>query len=95
MVSFIVRMRFELEDHEQVEKHLCALTVASRQEPGCVSYIAHFVADDPCAVLIYEQYSDEAAVDHHRSTPHFHRDAIGGLYQLMKERSTERLTAVC
>ena len=46
-------------------------------------------------VLIYEQYKDEAALDHHRATPHFHQYAIGGLYQMMKERQVENLTAVC
>jgi quinol monooxygenase YgiN len=95
MLSFTVRMRFEQEHHEQVKEHLRALTLASRQEPGCVSYIAHFVEDDPGTVLIYEQYVDEAALEHHRGTPHFHQYAIGGLYQLMKERSMESLTAVC
>ncbi len=95
MVSFIVRMRFDQADHEKVQQHLKALTVASRREPGCVSYIAHFAEDDPGAVLIYEQYADDAALDYHRSTAHFHQEAIGGLYQIMKERSMENLHAVC
>jgi quinol monooxygenase YgiN len=46
-------------------------------------------------VLIYEQYADEAALDHHRGSPHFHQYAIGGLYQKMKERRLENLSAVC
>ena len=94
MVSFIVRMRFDPEHQEQVRQHLETLTAASRLEPGCVSYIAHFVEGDPGAVLIYEQYADKAALEHHRTTEHFHREAIGGLYQLMKDRSTESLTAI-
>ena len=57
-----------------------------RQEPGCVTYIPHFVEGEPCTVLIYEQYTDEAALDHHRGSPHFHQYAIGGLYQKMKDR---------
>ena len=31
---------------------------------------------------------DEAALDHHRGSPHFHQYAIGGLYQKMKERQS-------
>lgn len=94
MISFTVRMRFELADHDAIQAHLAALTHASRQEPGCVSYIAHFLADDPTTVLIYEQYTDDAALDRHRNTPHFKEHAIGGLYQSMREREMENLTAV-
>ncbi len=95
MLSFTVRLRFDENDHEQVKEQLRALTLASREEPGCVSYIAHFIEAEPSTVLIYEQYVDEAALEHHRNTPHFHKYAVGGLYQLMKERSMENLTAVC
>ena len=94
MISFTVRMRFELADHEAIKANLVALTHASRQEPGCVSYIAHFLADDPTTVFIYEQYADDAALDHHRNTPHFKEHAIGGLYQSMRDRQIENLTAV-
>lgn len=94
MVSFIVRMRFEQEHHAEVREHLLALTGASRLESGCVSYVPHFVENDMGAVLIYEQYTDEAALEYHRATPHFTKHAIGGLYQLMKERGIENLTAV-
>jgi quinol monooxygenase YgiN len=94
MLTFTVRMRFEESDHEAIQKNLIALTHGSRQEPGCVSYIAHFVSDDPTTVLIYEQYVDDAALEVHRATPHFKEHAIGGLYQRMRERSMENLIAV-
>lgn len=95
MLSFTVRLRFDQEHHEQVAEILRQLTAASRQEAGCVNYVAHFVEDEPSTVLIYEQYRDGAALDHHRATPHFHQYAIGGLYQLMLDRQVENLTAVC
>jgi quinol monooxygenase YgiN len=95
MLSFTVRLRFEQQDCEQVTEWLRHLTVASRQEAGCVSYIPHFVEGDTCTVLIYEQYADEVALEHHRNTPHFHQYAIGGLYQKMRDRQVEDLTAVC
>jgi quinol monooxygenase YgiN len=87
-------MRFEESDHEAIRSALIALTQGSRQEPGCISYICHFLADDPCTVFIYEQYANEAALEHHRNTPHFKDHAIGVLYQRMKERAVEHLTAV-
>lgn len=95
MLSFTVRLRFDQDDHEKVLEILRQLTTASRQETGCISYIPHFVEGDNTTVLIYEQYADEAALDHHRNTPHFAQFAIGGLYQLMKDRHVENLTAVC
>ena len=94
MLSFTVRMRFEEADHDTIREHLVALTQGSRQEPGCVNYVAHFISDDPCTALIYEQYADEAALEAHRNTAHFKEHAIGGLYQRMRERSVENLTAV-
>jgi quinol monooxygenase YgiN len=79
MISFTVRMRFEPEDLDAIAGCLRELTRASRQEPGCVSY---------------EQYKDQAAVEAHRASPHFAELAVGCLYQKMKERSVENLTAI-
>ena len=95
MLSFTVRMTFEQSDREEITEILCQLTPASRSEPGCISYVPHFVEGEACTVLIYEQYADEAALEHHRNTPHFHQYAIGGLYQKMRDRQLENLTAVC
>ncbi len=95
MLSFTVRMRFEQDDHDKLVEILKALTEASRKEPGCATYVPHFVEGDNTTVLIYEQYKDEAALEHHRNSPHFAQYAIGGLYQLMKDRQLENLTAVC
>jgi quinol monooxygenase YgiN len=94
MVSFTVRMRFSPEDREKVIDILRELALASRQEPGCVSYIPHTLEADPNMVVIYEQYRDRAASDFHRATPHFQKLAAGGLYQLMREREAENWTAI-
>ena len=94
MVSFIVRMRFAPEDRESVSDMLRELAVASRQESGCVSYVPHTTEDDPNVVVIYEQYKDREAAEFHRTTPHFKKFAVGGLYQLLREREVENLTAV-
>jgi quinol monooxygenase YgiN len=88
-------MTFEQSDREYIAEILCPLTEASRKEPGCVSYIPHFVEGEACTVVIYEQYTDEAALDHHRATPHFHQYVIGGLNQKMRDRQVENLTAIC
>jgi quinol monooxygenase YgiN len=95
MLSFTVRMSFEQSDHDEIADVLCKLTAATRQEPGCASYIPHFVEGESCTVMIYEQYADEVALEHHRNAPHFHQYAIGVLYQKMKDRQLENLTALC
>jgi quinol monooxygenase YgiN len=87
-------MRFDPRDHEQIRDILTQLAAASRAEPGCVSYIPHFIDGDSNTVLIYEQYKDEAALEFHRGTPHFKKWAIGGLYQRMLDRQLETLLAV-
>jgi len=94
MVSFTVRMQFAKDDRDRVTEILRNLALASRNEPGCVSYVPHHVDGDPETVLIYEQYRDQNAVDAHRASPHFEQYAVGGLYQLMKERATETLEAI-
>jgi quinol monooxygenase YgiN len=94
MISFMVRMRFAQESRADVLEAVRQLAAASRQEPGCVSYIPHELAGDSGMVMIYEQYRDEAALEAHRASPHFHEYVIGGLYQWMKERSVEDLNAL-
>ena len=95
MISFTVRMRFNAADHDEIAEILRKLTEASRKEPGCVSYVPHFVEGDASTVVIYEQYADDAALDHHRNSRHFKEYAVGGLYQKMLDRQLENLTAVC
>lgn len=94
MISFTVRMKFASDDVEEITQTLEALARMSRQEPGCVTYVPHWVESDPDTVLIYEQYKDEAAVEAHRASAHFKQHAIGGLYQKMLERSMETLSAI-
>ena len=47
------------------------LTGESRREPGCVMYQAHKHKTDPRRFFIYEQYQDDAALEAHRTAPHF------------------------
>jgi len=94
MISFYVRLKFASEDRADVAETLRALAAASRQEPGCVNYIPHFLEDEPCTAVIYEQYSDAKALAAHRDSPHFKLHAVGGLYQKMRERTVENLIAL-
>jgi quinol monooxygenase YgiN len=94
MISFTVRLKFAAEERSEIAETLRLLAEASRLEPGCVSYIPHQVEDDPDTVVIYEQYRDAKALAAHRASDHFKRLAVGGLYQRMRERAVENLTAL-
>lgn len=94
MISYAVHMRFPQDDSIQVLEALKSLAIASRREAGCVTFIPHQVAGDPTLIMIYEQYRDEAALEAHRASQHFHEYVVGGLYQWMKERSVENLNAL-
>jgi (4S)-4-hydroxy-5-phosphonooxypentane-2,3-dione isomerase len=49
------------------------LTEESRKEAGCLMYQVHRHKTDPRRFFLYEQYQDDAALEAHRSTPHFLR----------------------
>lgn len=94
MKSFLIRMKFSPDDRVEVAEILRRLAEASRNEPGCVSYVPHRAEGDPDTIVIYEQYKDDAAEEAHRKSAHFKQFAVGGLYQKMLERSREDLDAL-
>ncbi len=94
MISFTVRMKFAEADHDTVSEMLRKLTLASREEPGCVTYVAHFVDGDAATVLIYEQYVDEAALDAHQKSQHFREYGAEGFYRLMRAQQIKYLDAI-
>lgn len=55
----------------EVAETFAKLTAESRKEPGCAMYQVHRHRTEPRRFFIYEQYKDDAALEAHRSTPHF------------------------
>ena len=47
------------------------LTEESRKEPGCSIFQVHRHRTEPRRYFIYELYKDDAALEAHRTTPHF------------------------
>ena len=47
------------------------LTAESRKEPGSLMYQVHKHKTDPRWFFVYEQYKDDAALEAHRTSPHF------------------------
>jgi quinol monooxygenase YgiN len=47
------------------------LSEESRKEPGCAMFQVHKHRTEPRRFFIYEQYKDDAALESHRTSPHF------------------------
>lgn len=45
------------------------MTELTREEPGNLLYIAHRSPTQPNRFFLYEQYTEQAAVDAHRASP--------------------------
>ena len=41
------------------------------KKPGCAMYQVHKHKTDPRRFFLYEQYKDDAALEAHRTSPHF------------------------
>ena len=55
----------------EVAEIFAKLQAASRQEPGCLMYLVHRHKSEARRFFIYEQYKDDAALEAHRTSPHF------------------------
>jgi (4S)-4-hydroxy-5-phosphonooxypentane-2,3-dione isomerase len=66
-VTWVAKAGHEAEAAELFSK----LTEVSRKEPGCVMYQVHRHRTERRRFFIYEQYKDEAALEAHRTAPHF------------------------
>ena len=69
-----------------VREALTALAPASRQEPGCRTYIAHQNPDEPLVFRIFEGYDDEDAFKKHGTYPHFEEHALGKAIPVLAKR---------
>jgi (4S)-4-hydroxy-5-phosphonooxypentane-2,3-dione isomerase len=66
-VTWMAKVGHEAEVATLFEK----LTEQSRKEPGCNIYQVHRHKTEPRRFFIYEQYKDDAALEAHRTAPHF------------------------
>ena len=55
----------------QVAELFGKLQAQSRNEPGCLMYVVHRHRTDSRRFFLYEQYKDDAALEAHKSAPHF------------------------
>ncbi len=73
MLAIVVNLEIKPATEEQAIAALEANAAGSRQEPGCLKWEWSRKLDEPTHFAIYELYRDQAAIDAHRSSPHFLR----------------------
>ena len=71
MVVLVVTWMAKAGHEAEVATVFSRLTEESRKEPGCVMYQVHRHKTEPRRFFIYEQYQDDAALEAHRTAPHF------------------------
>lgn len=62
---------------------------AVRDEPDCHRFEVLVDEDDPNTFFFYEQYTDAAALDTHRETPHY-KTFRSGTADMIVERTIQR-----
>ena len=74
MFSLVVQMEVRPEHREEFLAGMAANAEAAvRDEPGCLRFDVSAVADDPYRFFLYELYTDAAAFEAHKASPHFAR----------------------
>jgi autoinducer 2-degrading protein len=63
-------------------------------EPGCALYHANRSAENPDLFLLYEHYTDQAALEAHRTTPHFKEIIEGVIVPMLDKRERELYQSV-
>ncbi|SOD99333.1 putative quinol monooxygenase [Blastococcus haudaquaticus] len=74
MFSLVVQMEVRPERREEFLAGMTANAEASvRDEPGCLRFDVSAVTADPNRFFLYELYTDAAAFEAHKASPHFAR----------------------
>jgi quinol monooxygenase YgiN len=72
--ALLVTIRVRPEAAEEFRaKILAAAATAVRAEPDCLRFEVAQDEADPATFVLFEVYTDAAALEHHHSTPHFLR----------------------
>lgn len=87
MITLIAAFRAKPGCENRLREELTAMIEPSEAEPGCLGYRPLVDPKAPGAMVIVEEWVDEAALDFHFTTPHFKRVA-GVLDEILAEPFT-------
>ena len=89
MLILVVSLTMRAGHENEVTEMFRKLQTATRQEPGCITYLVQRSRENPRHYLVYEQYKNEAALEEHRNSPHFKQFATDGVFRFVEERRAE------
>lgn len=92
MVIQSVHFTFAPQDADKAAAMLQDLRDASRREEGIITFDVARGRDQMNVFVLWEEYADNAAIDAHMATEHYHRLVVNGLKPLARELS--KATAV-
>jgi (4S)-4-hydroxy-5-phosphonooxypentane-2,3-dione isomerase len=84
-VTYVIQPEHEDEAIELFHK----LTEQTRTESGNLFYQVHRSSTKPRQFFIYEQYTDQAALDDHRAASYFTQYVTNGLFTILESRVPE------
>ena len=89
MICVAVTYLIQPGQEERAIELFAALTQQTHAEPGNLYYLVHRSPTEPRRFFIYEQYTDQAALDTHRASQHFIQYAKNGLFNILEKREAE------
>jgi quinol monooxygenase YgiN len=89
-----VRYTFTPEDADKAEAILRELRDASRKEEGVITFEVARSEEQSNVFVLWEAYSDRAALDAHTTTEHFKRLVLNGVRPLAQQRNAEILVPI-
>jgi len=89
MLILAVNLTIRAGHEDEVTDMFQKLQAATRQEPGCITYLVQRSRENPRHYLVYEQYRNQAALEEHRNSPHFKEFATDGVFRFVEERRAE------
>jgi quinol monooxygenase YgiN len=69
-LTLIVRVRAKAGQESRLLQELQRLLAPTRAEAGCIDYILHQSQTDPALFALYENWTNQAALDAHFQTPY-------------------------
>ena len=94
MITVIALYKTKPETAEAVAEVLSRHVAATREEPGCVHFVALRSCDEPDRFVLYEQYADEDAFAAHRASTHFRVNVEETIVPMLEERRFARYDEV-
>lgn len=69
-VTVLARFKARKGMEEQLRQAIMACVAPTRAEAGCINYDLHQHADDPGALILYENWVSKQALDEHLEMPY-------------------------